>query len=93
MYFFVVPKVVALSNLYWFFRYFTSEFVFSGQKQENPLLLLGQYSDDELDEEASKQPKPAVEESSSVNMDGQVIASLHFPFTFCNMESTGDSFD
>ncbi|KAG1363779.1 histone acetyltransferase KAT6A [Cocos nucifera] len=47
----------------------------SGQKQENPLLLLGQYSDDELDEEASKQPKHAVEESSSVNMDGQVQES------------------
>ncbi|XP_008800273.2 uncharacterized protein LOC103714695 isoform X1 [Phoenix dactylifera] len=49
----------------------------SGQKQENPLLLLGQYSDDELDEEVSEQLKHAVEESSSVNMDDQVQESAH----------------
>ncbi|XP_058009778.1 uncharacterized protein LOC110665165 isoform X2 [Hevea brasiliensis] len=36
----------------------------SGQQPQNPLLLLGQYSDDELDEESSKKPNSAVEENS-----------------------------
>ncbi|XP_077237545.1 WW domain-containing protein isoform X2 [Tasmannia lanceolata] len=39
----------------------------SGQRQENPLFLLGQYSDDELDEEANKRPKPDVELDEEAN--------------------------
>ncbi|XP_073011313.1 uncharacterized protein [Typha latifolia] len=46
----------------------------SGQKEENPLLLLGQYSDDELDEEAVEQPNGAVKEIST-DPDGKVEES------------------
>lgn len=46
---------------------------FSGQKQENPLLLLGQYSDDELDEETSKRPKLDKDGSSPDALDEEVI--------------------
>ncbi|XP_042520886.1 uncharacterized protein LOC122094221 [Macadamia integrifolia] len=43
----------------------------SGQLQENPLLLLGQYSDEELDE-GSKKPKHDATESSLITHPGQV---------------------
>ncbi|KAF8414291.1 hypothetical protein HHK36_002293 [Tetracentron sinense] len=44
----------------------------SGQCQENPLLLLGQYSDDELIGEADKSPGHAIVEDPSIDLDGQV---------------------
>ncbi|WOL19433.1 hypothetical protein Cni_G28231 [Canna indica] len=44
----------------------------SGKKQENPLSLLEQYSDDELDEEASAQPIQNNEESLSTAPEEQV---------------------
>ena len=42
----------------------------SDQRQENPLLLLGQYSDDELEEETSKRPK--LDGSSPEVLDDEV---------------------
>ncbi|KAJ0989719.1 hypothetical protein J5N97_008075 [Dioscorea zingiberensis] len=44
---------------------------FLGQKQENPLLLLGQYSDEEVDEKVSEQPNNLDEESSLAGVDVQ----------------------
>ncbi|OVA05119.1 WW domain [Macleaya cordata] len=44
----------------------------SGKHQDNPLLLLGQYSDDELNEEEHKRLKHAVSENSSIEQNGQV---------------------
>ncbi|CAA6672425.1 unnamed protein product [Spirodela intermedia] len=41
----------------------------SGQKQENPLLLLGQYSDDEANDDVTTEPKIEVEE----NLDADSI--------------------
>ncbi|OAY65767.1 hypothetical protein ACMD2_00833 [Ananas comosus] len=38
----------------------------SGQKEANPLLLLGQYSDDELEEQVIEQPNQAANDSSTV---------------------------
>ncbi|XP_019193947.1 PREDICTED: uncharacterized protein LOC109187961 isoform X1 [Ipomoea nil] len=43
----------------------------SGLQQENPLMLLGQYSDDELDEGSSEGPIRAGSEDSSVAHDDQ----------------------
>ncbi|KAH7660260.1 WW domain-containing protein [Dioscorea alata] len=43
----------------------------SGQKQENPLMLLGQYSDEELDEEATEQPNNADEQTSLTGLEFQ----------------------
>ncbi|PKA51203.1 hypothetical protein AXF42_Ash010643 [Apostasia shenzhenica] len=43
----------------------------SGKKQENPLLLLGQYSDDELDVETNNE-ETAVDGRYTVELDGQV---------------------
>lgn len=49
--------------------------VFSAKRQENPLLLLGQYSDDELDEGEgiSKRLKTDADGSSSDDLDVEVI--------------------
>lgn len=47
--------------------------------QQNPLLLLGQYSDDEIDEEANKQLQQAVVENSAVDDESQVI------YGFCKL--------
>ncbi|KAK9057174.1 hypothetical protein SSX86_024541 [Deinandra increscens subsp. villosa] len=50
----------------------------SGQRPENPLLLLGQYSDEEVDEESSKEINhDAREKSPSVLEEQQVIAENH----------------
>lgn len=46
--------------------------IFSGKK-ENPLLLLEQYSDDELDEECSKHPIQTAEENVSIDPLVQVL--------------------
>ncbi|KAL2495941.1 uncharacterized protein Fot_39698 [Forsythia ovata] len=43
----------------------------SGQQPGNPLLLLEQYSDDELDEDSSEGQNRAVGEDPSVDIDGQ----------------------
>ncbi|KAK8969757.1 hypothetical protein KSP40_PGU013693 [Platanthera guangdongensis] len=42
-----------------------------GQKQDNPLLLLGQYSDDELDDEASKQEDDGIDCSMEPDDKGE----------------------
>ncbi|KAE9456569.1 hypothetical protein C3L33_11497, partial [Rhododendron williamsianum] len=48
----------------------------SGKQPENPLLLLGQYSDDELDEESSKRLDHATEENSLlITMNSYLCAS------------------
>lgn len=52
-------------------------FFISGKQPENPLLLLGQYSDDELDEESSKRLDHTTEENSIVDNNEQVISRLH----------------
>ncbi|KAA8523530.1 hypothetical protein F0562_009953 [Nyssa sinensis] len=44
----------------------------SGQQPDNPLMLLGQYSDDELDEELSKKLDHAIAEDDSADLRGQV---------------------
>jgi len=46
--------------------------VVSDQRQENPLLLLGQYSDDELEEETRKRPKLEGGGSSPDILDDEV---------------------
>ncbi|KAI0504025.1 hypothetical protein KFK09_014972 [Dendrobium nobile] len=43
----------------------------SGQNKENPLLLLGQYSDDELDDEANKLQKDADDADYSTGSEGK----------------------
>lgn len=45
----------------------------TGQELENPLDLLGQYSDDELDEESSGEQVQAVSGATSVTVEHQVI--------------------
>lgn len=50
--------------------------LFSGQQPENPLLLLEQYSDDELDEESSKSLNNAIVENFLADLDDQVFFSL-----------------
>lgn len=47
--------------------------IFSGKKKENPLSLLEQYSDDELDEESSKHPIQSAEENVSIDPLVQVL--------------------
>ncbi|CAH1444660.1 unnamed protein product [Lactuca virosa] len=44
----------------------------SGQKPENPLLLLGQYSDEELEDESGKEMSHDTRENSPVELDEQV---------------------
>lgn len=44
----------------------------SGQQQQNPLLLLGQYSDDEIDEESNERLKQTVAENSSADNENPV---------------------
>lgn len=44
----------------------------SGKQPENPLMLLGQYSDDEVDEESSEGLNRAASEDSSLDHDDQV---------------------
>ncbi|GAV59648.1 WW domain-containing protein [Cephalotus follicularis] len=44
----------------------------SGQQQQNPLLLLGQYSDDEVDEESNKQASHAIEDNAPDDHNNQV---------------------
>lgn len=57
----------------------------SGQQPQNPLLLLGQYSDDEVDEGLSKGPNDAKVGSPMPNEE--VFYYLHFccqpEFLFC----------
>ncbi|CAK9148893.1 unnamed protein product [Ilex paraguariensis] len=48
----------------------------SGQQPENPLLLLGQYSDDELDEESTKGLDHAIVENSSADLDDQAKVAV-----------------
>ncbi|KAL6975152.1 hypothetical protein U1Q18_023946 [Sarracenia purpurea var. burkii] len=48
----------------------------SGKQLENPLLLLGQYSDDELDEESSKRLDHPTPENCTSDDDEQVNGSL-----------------
>lgn len=47
-------------------------FLFSGQKTENPLLLLGQYSDDEVEEDSKERADDATADSSVANKNQQV---------------------
>lgn len=47
--------------------------MFSGQQLENPLLLLGQYSDDELEEDSNERPNNGTMENSSPGKDDMVI--------------------
>ncbi|XP_065861588.1 uncharacterized protein [Euphorbia lathyris] len=44
----------------------------SGQQTQNPLLLLGQYSDDELEEESNRSPSNAIAENSPSDHNDQV---------------------
>lgn len=55
----------------------------SGHKVDNSLLLLGQYSDDELEEGSKKRVTSAVMESSSADHNDQVVYSLH---SFCSLQ-------
>ena len=45
----------------------------SGQQPPNPLLLLGQYSDDELDDESDKRLEHGTLDGSISDHDDQVI--------------------
>lgn len=47
-------------------------FLFSGQKTQNPLLLLGQYSDDEVEEDSDQRADDATADSSIANKNEQV---------------------
>ncbi|XP_028752906.1 amyloid-beta A4 precursor protein-binding family B member 1-like [Neltuma alba] len=44
----------------------------SGQQSQNPLLLLGQYSDEEVDEGSSKEDNDAKDQSSILNEEAKV---------------------
>lgn len=48
-------------------------FCFSGKQSENPLLLLGQYSDDELDEESSRRLDHVTAEKSTAEDDDEQV--------------------
>lgn len=48
----------------------------SGQQPENPLTLLGQYSDDELDEEANQHTDHTSADNSPADYNDQVN---HYP--------------
>ncbi|KAF5946585.1 hypothetical protein HYC85_016813 [Camellia sinensis] len=48
-------------------------FCFSGKQSENPLLLLGKYSDDELDEESSKRLDHVTAEKSTAEDDDEQV--------------------
>lgn len=50
----------------------------SGQKPENPLLLLGQYSDDELEDDSEKALDNAAAESSSPGNKDEVINEFDY---------------
>lgn len=50
-------------------------FLFSGQKTGNPLLLLGQYSDDEVEEDSDKKADDASADSSLTNKNEQVTTT------------------
>ncbi|KAJ9562728.1 hypothetical protein OSB04_007888 [Centaurea solstitialis] len=52
-------------------------FFISGQKPENPLLLLGQYSDEELEEESGKEISNDARENSPAEPDEQLKADSH----------------
>lgn len=56
----------------------------SGQQPQNPLLLLGQYSDDELDEDSNKELNQGTIESSSPN--DEVINGLFGTFVHSGCE-------
>lgn len=47
-------------------------FLFSGKKTENPLLLLGQYSDEEVEEDSNDKADDATADSSLTNKNEQV---------------------
>lgn len=49
----------------------------TGKQRENPLVLLGQYSDDELDEGSSGEHMDAASGGTSVILDNQVILRSH----------------
>jgi len=49
--------------------------LFSGQKTENPLLLLGQYSDDEVEEDSDKKADDTSADSSLANKNEQVTTT------------------
>ncbi|KAL1204873.1 hypothetical protein V5N11_017473 [Cardamine amara subsp. amara] len=48
----------------------------SGQKSENPLLLLGQYSDDEVEEDSKERADDATADSSLANKNEQVVGLI-----------------
>lgn len=52
--------------------------LFSGQQPENPLLLLGQYSDDELEDSSNERPSNGTVENSSPANDDKVIKGITF---------------
>lgn len=56
----------------------------SGQQPPNPLLLLGQYSDDEVDEESDKRLERGILDGSVSDHDDKVIwVSLLFFVKLC----------
>ncbi|CAL9098098.1 unnamed protein product [Musa textilis] len=62
----------------------------SGQKQENPLLLLEQYSDDELEDDTSEQPTHTAEASVSTGPEVQGQESGIAGSKPDNADATGD---
>lgn len=62
----------------------------AGQQPENPLLLLGQYSDEELDDGSNKTLSDATAENSSPQNNDEVIKlnfSSFLPFATCPHQS------
>ncbi|XP_031264029.1 uncharacterized protein LOC116122308 [Pistacia vera] len=62
----------------------------SGQTQQNPLLLLGQYSDDEIDEESNGQLQQAVVENSAVDDGKQTL--YHWGVTEKGLQSIAQEY-
>ena len=63
--------VLGTAPKFWRFIYL----LFSGQKTENPLLLLGQYSDDEVEEDSDKKADDTSADSSLANKNEQVTTT------------------
>lgn len=71
-----------LSDHFFFTANSQVHFVIAGQKEANPLLLLGQYSDDELEEQVIEQPNQAANDSSTVpsGLVTSISCSYHHQF-------------
>jgi len=57
-------------------------FAFSGQNPENPLSLLGQYSDEETEEESAKEISHDTRENSPAELDEQVCFGMSSNFSW-----------